>query len=434
MPENKESVLFKHPVVFAFMAIIASIEFIRMSLFVTFLPSYLTKLHFSTAALGLVISANLLADNLTKGGAGWLIDRYGPWPILLGGSITVLAGLFIIIYFQQSIPMLIVAAILIGLGVAPTWPGAITGSIQAVGEEKRATIISIISVVWLGGGGLGAVLMGFLIDTRVSNPLRQLMIKLHLPLTNAYHTGFMILLAIAVFSVIICILGSVSWYRVPHLRKFIEERQQLPIGHRFRAVLHRLWKVKGLIPGMFFQAMAMGMLLPNLLPYATTQLGLSEAQYSLLLLIGGAGAVLFMIPVGHFADRMGSRRFLVGGFTLAAVALIILVAYCNGMNIWWLVGFIGLSYALIQPAWNALLAGVIPPEQRGVLMGLFMSIEGFGYAVGPVCGGFLGAIRHGAGIMGRIGPAAPFYVSSFLLLLMALVYLVYPFHHYQTEE
>lgn len=430
MPETKEG-LFKHPVVFAFMAIIAAIEFIRMALFLTFLPSYLTNLHFSTAAIGLVISANLLADNLTKGAAGWLVDRYGPWPILLGGSIAVLTGVLLIIYFHWNILLLILAAILIGLGVAPTWPGAIAGSIHTVGESKRATIISIISVVWLGGGGLGPVLMGFLIDNRMS----QTLLKLDLPLINAYRTGFLILFAIAALSVIVCILGFIGWRRVPHLRKLVEERRHHPIQYRFRTVLQRLWKVKGLVPGMFFQAMAMGMLLPNLLPYATTQLGLSEAQYSLLLLIGGAGAALFMIPVGHLADRMGSRGFLVGGFTLAAFALFILVTYCNGTNVWWLVGFVGLAYALIQPAWNALLAGAIPPEQRGVLMGLFMSVEGLGFAVGPVVGGLLGAIRRDTpGLLGRIGPAAPFYVSSIFLLVMALVYLVYPFHHYRIEE
>lgn len=430
MPETKGG-LFEHPVVLAFMAIIASIEFIRMSLFVTFLPSFLTNLHFSIAALGLVISANLLADNLTKGAAGWLIDHYGPWPILLGGSIMVLIGVLLISYFHQSIPILILAAILIGLGVAPTWPGAIAGSIQTVGEAKRATIISIISVVWLGGGGLGSILMGFLIDSR----MRRFLYQMHLPLINAYRTGFMILFAIAAISVIICILGFIGWHRVPHLQKLIEERQQISKSHRLRAVFQRLWKVKGLIPGMFFQALAMGMLLPNLLPYATIQLGLSEAQYSLLLLIGGAGAVLFMIPVGHLADRLGSRGFLVGGFVLAAVALFTLITYSNGTNIWWLVGFVGLSYALIQPAWNALLAGAIPPEQRGVLMGLFMSVEGLGFAVGPMLGGLLGAIKHGTpGLLGRIGPATPFYVSSVVLLLMAIVYLVYPFHHYRIEE
>jgi MFS transporter, DHA1 family, multidrug resistance protein len=427
VPDKKEGI-FKHPVVLSFLAIIASIEFIRMSLFLTLLPSFLTNLHYDTAALGLIISANLLADNLSKSATGWLVDHKGPWPVLFTGSIVVLVGIVLFMSFHQSILVLVPAAILIGLGVAPTWPAAISGAIQTTGEEKRATVISIISVVWLAGGGLGPILMGFLIDTR----LRQFLAKVHLPVTDAYKTGFIILIGIAVLSIIICILGWLGWHNVPHIQKAAAERElKRP---RLRDVVGRLWRVKGLIPGMFFQTLSLGMLLPNLLPYATTKLGLTEAQYSILLLIGGLVVVAFMIPVGHLADHWGTRGFLVSGFLLASLSLFTMVTYGNSSNVWWIVGFVGLSYALIQPAWNALLAGTIPPEQRGVLMGLFMSVEGLGFAVGPLVGGLLGTlskVQHGW--WGSIGAATPFYLSSISLGIMAVYYMFYPFHRYQIE-
>lgn len=428
---DKKEGLFKHPVVIAFLAIISSIEFIRMSLFLTFLPSFLTSLHYSTAALGLVISANLFADNLSKGAVGWLVDHKGPWPVLLSGSIAAAIGVLLIMEFHQSLILLILAAILIGVGVAPTWPAAISGSIQTVGEEKRATIISIISVVWLAGGGLGPILMGFLIDSR----MRKFLDTIHLPVVDAYRTCFTILVAVALLAIVICILGWSSWNRVLHIRQMTANENQPAIRERIKEVLVRLWKVKGLIPGMFFQTLSLGMLLPNMLPYATNKLGLSEAQYSILLLIGGIVVIAFMIPVGQLADRRGPRAFLVAGFLLAAISLFIMVTYGNSRNIWWIVGFVGLSYALIQPAWNALLAGSIPPGQRGVLMGLFMSVEGLGFAVGPLVGGFLGTLSsRDLGLLGGTGLVAPFYISSICLTLMAVVYIFYPFRHYQTED
>lgn len=131
MPENKGA-LFIYPVVILFLAIIAMVEFIRMSLFLTFLPSLLTKLQFDTVALGAVISANILADNLAKSALGWLVDHKGPWPVLFAGSLAVFAGIILIITLHQHLSILIMAAILIGLGVSPVWPAVISASPQFV--------------------------------------------------------------------------------------------------------------------------------------------------------------------------------------------------------------------------------------------------------------------------------------------------------------
>lgn len=424
MPKAKE-VFFAHPVVLSFLAVIAAIEFIRLSLCVTFLPSFLTKLQFDTAAIGIVLSANIFADNLFKSVMGWLVDRKGPWPVLFAGSLAVLSGVMIIFVFHQQLIMLILAAVLIGLGVSPVWPGVVSGTIQSVGETKRATAISLISVVWLAGGGLGPIIMGFLIDAR----MRSLLSKAHIIITNSYQTGLLIMLSVAFGVVLISMLGWFIWRRTPHINGIITDREEHK--PRLKDILFRLWQVKALIPGMLFQTMSLGMLLPNLLPYATERLGLTEGEYSLLLIIGGVVVVLFMIPVGRLADHWGTKGLLVAGFSLAAFSLSFLALWGNPGNIWWIVAVTGLAYALIQPSWNALLAGVIPPEQRGALMGLFMSVEGLGFGIGPIIGGLLGTTNdYGLRFLTASGQAIPFLVSSICLGLMALVYLIYPFHRY----
>jgi DHA1 family multidrug resistance protein-like MFS transporter len=429
VPEPKQGLL-KHPVILSFLAIIASVEFIRMSLFLTLLPSFLTRLGFGTVAIGLVMSANLLTDNLFKSATGWLVDHKGPWPVLFAGSIAVFGGLLLIESFHRQLWVMTLAAVLLGLGASPTWPATIAGSIRIAGEEKRATMISFISVIWLAGGGLGPVLMGFLIDTRLRGMLQQF----HLPLIDAYRTGFFLLTSIALMAIAVACLGWLGWRRIPHLQPAAGAAAPKP-RRSIRGALRRLWEVKGLIPGMFFQTLSLGILIPNLLPFAVNKVGISEAQYSLVLLIGGLVVVLCMIPVGHLADHWGTKGFLVSGFTVAAASLLVLVRYGDSRNIWWMVGFVGLSYALIQPAWNALLAGAIPPEHRGVLMGLFMSVEGLGFGVGPLAGGILGQIRVNlGGFFQWSGLETPFYVSGACLTIMALVYLFYPFHQYQLKD
>lgn len=439
MPHQKKQNPFLNPVVFSFLGIISAIEFIRMSLMLTLLPSFLLNLHYSRVQLGMVISANLLTDNLFKSGAGWLVDHKGPWPVLISGSLIVFSGVLLIVNFHSNFWLVLLAVILIGFGVAPTWPAAIAGSIQTVGEEKRATAISVISVVWLAGGGLGPILMGFLIEPK----FRHLLKKINLNIFYAYRTCFLILLAIAVWAVIVSLVGYFSWRALENKRKLdggahvsgAAAPDPTQTGwERLKAAAARLWHVKGLIPGMFVQTLAMGMLIPNMVPYATQVLGFSESQYSLLLLVGGAVAVIPMVFVGHISDRIGSKGFLVAGFFLAAAALFALISYGNRANILIFVGAVGLSYAFIQPAWNALLAGAIPPQQRGVLMGLFMSVEGLGFAVGPLLGGLLVTFSKRYGLTESMGTAVPFYVSSVLLVIMAFVYLVYPFQRYRLEE
>lgn len=408
MPENKKA-LYKQPVFFCFLLIIAALEFIRMSLVFTFLPSFFPTVGYAQTVVGLVLTVCLLTDNLLKSAAGWMVDYYGPWPVLQLGSCAVFIGVVLLAFFYQYLLILILAAFLIGMGISPTWPGVITGSIKIGGEERRGAIISVISVIWLAGGGLGPVLMGFLINHGDR---------------GSYLTAFSIILAVAVVAIITGALGWINWLKHPRCnrRPSVHLRHKQKIG----AIIRELWEIKGLAPGMFIQTISLGMLVPNLLPYATKVLGLTESEYSVILIIGGLVVVAFMVPVGHLVDKVGARRFLVTGFLLAALSLFLISRFGNRDNIWYLAALTGFSYSLIQPAWNSLLTGCIAPEQRGVLMGLFMSIEGLGFAIGPLVGGILGALKSGVGF--------PFYISGISLSVMAIIYMFYPFRQPHLEE
>ncbi|HEX2954935.1 MAG TPA: MFS transporter, partial [Bacillota bacterium] len=282
-----------------------------------------------------------------------------------------------------------------------------------LGEEYRGRAISTVSTAWLAAGGLGPVLAGWIIGDSQMAP------------EKAYPAAFILLGFVVVFTVLVTSIGGIINYREWKLQ---EKVAKSPDEHRhrwgLRSVLSDLAGGLPLIPGMLTQTLALGMLLPNLLPFAISQFHMSEAQYSLLLLIGGAGTVIFMIPVGHLSDRFGPRPFLVSGFALAAGALLFIIAQKHVYTVFALVGFLGIAYALIQPSWNTLLTGVIPADRRGTAMGMFMAVEGLGMAIGPALGG----------IFGDLHPVLPFYISSGLLILMSLVYLILPFPNYHKGE
>jgi len=415
VPDSRH-IFWKYGMLVCFLMMIAAIDFVRMALFITFLPSYLKQLGYTLSTIGLVMSSNLMTDNLSKSGTGWLADHYGPWPVLFGGSLLIVTGVILFKFFHYQWIVMIITAVLIGIGAAPVWPAVVSGTIRIVGEAKRATMISWVSMVWMVGGGLGPVLMGFLIDSGKNGWL-----KTQLGIKDVYHTGFDILILVAGIGFFMSCLGWMG-ERLLSSEKLKVSQSETP-QKKLKAVLNTLAMVKGLIPGMLIQALSLGVLLPVLLPFITERLGLSESRLSLLLIVGGVFVAGFMVPVGHFADKWGARRFLVSGFLLASLSIIVTAMWATRQNIWFIAAMIGCSYAMIQPAWNALLAGSIPSEQRGVLMGLFMSVEGVGFAIGPLLGGVLGTYRM----------ELPFYISGVLMLVMAVVYVFLPFHSVQDE-
>jgi DHA1 family multidrug resistance protein-like MFS transporter len=414
-------------VLIGFLLVVGLVEFIKMGLIIMFLPSLFESLKYSKTVLGWVLSANLLADNLCKSATGWFVDQEGPWLVLIFGCLTIFVGLILLAKFYNNAILTIIAAVMVGMGGSPTWPAAIAGMIKINGENRRASTISLISTIWMAGGGLGIFFVGLLLSSRP----KGLIGKISPATTNPYTWATILLILIAVFIILISTAGWAIWRRMygPPPQNLVHYNDK----ERFMAVLQRILTVWNLIPGMFFQTFSLGMLLPSLLPFTVGKLGLSELQYYLLLLVGGGVVVFFMSPVGRLTDRMGPRIFLVSGFLLAALSLFFLAFFGNAFNVWFIVIFIGFSYALIQPAWNSVLAASIPPGQRGVLMGLFMSIEGLGFALGPAFGGFLSEVRF-SGWLGRFDAAAAFLISGVFLTLMACVYMFHRFHNYNCEE
>jgi predicted MFS family arabinose efflux permease len=118
--------------------------------------------------------------------------------------------------------------------------------------------------------------------------------------------------------------------------------------------------------------------------YLSQRYGFNEAQIGLALLGYGTPGVLFGPTIGKMVDRWGRNRILPIGFTLAAIAPLVLVADLPPIVATIAATILSLGYDLTQP----LLAGIITnlgTERPGQAMGLnvFTLFIGFG------TGGFL---------------------------------------------
>lgn len=365
--------------------VLGLVEFVRGALVFSLIPLFGQSVAgLSLGVIGTAISLHYLMDNIFRLIAGWVVDRMGGKAILSGGIILSGSGIFLM-YAHWSVAWFLLGAGLFGLGTAPLWPTIIAGIAAKAPVAKLGEVLSKVFIAWLIGAGLGPVIINFIIH-------------------RSYLLAFMFLGLVLAITFTLSLAGnfSVAGHRV---------RQMFP-GY-FRDLWQELVELRLLYPGMFIQTMAIGTLMPIIAIYTETVWGFTPDQLSYLLIGGGSFTVLLLIPAGKITDRWGIKGSLIGGFLLAGICLVLLPLQKSVYRALVVGAFLGVSYSFILPAWNSLQARVVSPEKRGTMWAVFMTIEGIGTASGAFIGGRVSDV---------FGQQSPFYVSSAVLITMAVFY------------
>ncbi len=381
--------IFSSRKIFGLLLLLFFVEFTRGAFYLTFLPLYAVNyLNISLAAAGLVVSAHYLVETLFKGAAGWQLDHRGH-PVLLFG---LLLGLIALLFmkFYPSPPVLLIGSAIFGLGASPVWLAVISG-VAPVQVKKRASRIGIVFTTWLAGGGSGPVVINFFI-------------------TRNYNLAFWFLIVVWFTALVFTALF------LPVTGKTVYNS-----GFSFRKEVFRMAQnqavKKILLPGMFLQTLAGGLLLPVLPLYAQNKIGLTPNQYAILLLAGGAAAALSFLPMGRLADRVRLKTLLGTGFGMTALSLALFSTARGILSAYLLAALVGFSYAMVLPAWNNLLAKVISPDRQATGWSVFGTIEGMGVAIGPALGGIVAK---------SFGVSAALISSTAVLATMSCFYFLYP--------
>jgi MFS family permease len=281
----------------------------------------------------------------------------------------------------------------------------ITGATAVAGNESSGTIMSVVYMAWLVGVGCGPIIINFFI-------------------AESYAPAFRLLIAMMFVVVLVALFlpgkrkSDEIEGRTARNAESARKREQSPFSMRvtayFAKIRRSMQTSRLLYPAMFTQNFALGLLIPVLTLYARTVLHLTPQQYSMYLVAGGAVTVLGLIPVGKWVDRVGTEWFLHVGILIAAASLTIL-GYTRSLPLVLLVvAFVGIGYACIIPAWNALIAKAIPKSERGAVWGFFLTIEGSGMVLGSILSGKL---------WDMLGPHAPFIFSGCVLVLLFVLHL-----------
>lgn len=402
------------PFVLELLVIMFIVEFVKGALLLTILPVYMkTSLGASAFIIGWTLAAEYIGDNVLRTPVGWIIDKLGYRATMLTGVLLTFVSV-ILIATTSNYAWTIVACGLLGIGTSPLWPCVITGTTEMAGDEARGTIMSVVYMAWLLGVGLGPVVINFFVaDSNYDSAFRLLMgcmtvvviVALLLPkkeLKRAHLDGF---------SKSVSIVGNAS---EPH--RFAssngKESWTCRAASYFSEVRRSMSVSPLLFPAMFAQTFALGILTPILTLYARDVLQLTSYEFSLFLIAGGIVTIAFLIPVGKLVDRFGIRGFLIAGFSITAVTLLMFTYTRSITMLYILVTSLGMGYAFIIPSWNALIASAISSEKRGTVWGFFLTIEGLGMIVGPIVSGMLWDVY---------GYHAPFLLSGSVQLVLLVL-------------
>lgn len=117
-------------------------------------------------------------------------------------------------------------------------------------------------------------------------------------------------------------------------------------------------------------------------------LGLSPDSAGGMMGTSLAGVILFQVPVGWVADRLGSRNILLTCLTLVIAGLIFLPLCSPGLELMVWLFLLGASSGALYPLGLALLSERIPASGLARAYALFMAMECAGSVVGPITMGW----------------------------------------------
>ncbi|MDO7905296.1 MFS transporter [Paenibacillus sp. JX-17] len=396
-------------------SIVFLVEFLKGSLLVAVLPVYMGDvLGLTAGVIGVAFSLQYLGDNLFRAPSGWAAERLGYRGTMAAALAFTLISV-LLITFTSGAGWLILSCLVLGVGTSPLWPCVMTGTTEISGpNNSNGAAMGTLEIAALGGTGLGPIVMNYLLAHTSQN----------------YRTIFLVLIGSSIVMILISLLlpGRVRGKAADANAASAEPAQAGPpfsinaqLRKLKRSVSGTMQYIRGTLklsplvyPSLFMQSFVIGLLSPVITLYTRTELGISPNMYSLLLIVGGGLTMLALIPFGKLVDRFGTRVFLNIGFLFAGCALFVFALVRSLPLVFLLVSLVGLGYAMILPAWNTFVAGLVPKGERGAVWGFFLTLQGSGMVVGPIVSGLL---------WDKLGHTVPFMASGIVMWLLLLSHL-----------
>ncbi|MCC7206762.1 MAG: MFS transporter [Anaerolineae bacterium] len=359
------------------------------------LPLFLANvLGVKTSVIGLIEGVAETTSSLLKGYSGWLSDklRARKGLTVVGYSLSALSKPFLYFATAWSGVLAVRFADRVGKGIRTAPRDALIA--DSIPESKRGMAFGI----HRAGDTLGAM-TGMIIALVVVLAMQSNAVSI------ARET-FQTLVLISIIPAVLAVAALVVLARdVPAKRSAdVVQHRLSDLGPHFRRFL--------LIVVLF----TLGNSADAFLVLRAQERGLSVAGVLGMLITFNLVYALLSGPLGALSDRVGRRRLIIGGWLAYALIYLGFAAAAEAWHIWALYGLYGVYYAAVEGTAKAMVADIVPAQQRGTAYGYYNAAIGLSALPASLLAGVL---WQGVGSWAGFGPAAPFLVGSLLALAAA---------------
>ncbi len=347
------------------------------------------------SAMGPVLSANLVGIFLGAPLLGWLGDKYGRRPIIIGG--TLLYGVVtLIMAWTTTMEQMLVLRFIAGIGLGGIMPNTISLNSEMAPKRFRSTMIVLMFLgITSGSTAVGLVAAYFMPDYGWQ---------------IIFHSGGLLPIAVAI-GLYFALPESLKLLATrPHRRKELiatarRMRPDLeitddaefinpPIVAGSEGKLSELFKgglalITPLLWVCFCIALMANFFLNNTLPLIFDNYGIPAREAALTATMYHAGGIVGGLLISVLLDRFG---FMIVAIMFALAAPFIILLGFDGISFLGMAAVAGLAGVTILGAQfgNNAAAGLLYPTSiRAKGVGMALSIGRFGSIIGPTVGAAL---------------------------------------------
>jgi MFS family permease len=358
---------------------------------------FFTELGAPPEVIGLMGSVGSLVLGLVRIPGAVIADRYGRRQIIVMMTF-VIAFSFLFHIFAPDWRFVLIGMVLSNLSLIyqPALDAILADSVPA---KKRGMGYAAVNVIPNIPTIVAPVVSGYLVATEGVVPGMRMV----------YTVVFLCMLAAAII-------------RLFFLKETLQNPQRIELGalkvafaHSFSAI-REAWRdmprtLRFVTVAFLVSAFEEPMFRSFTSLYAFYVIGIDGVEWGIVNTVWVATTLVLGFPLGKVVDKIGRKRSILAAYSMFIPSTFLFISARSSPQLFIAYLMFGVGGGLIMPAYNALLADLIPKEKRGRIMGTIVTMNILATVPASAFGGFLYAAS----------PVYPFILTMSLGVTVSMI-------------